>query len=203
MSNIIFNKKTIVCPICGKTAREIPIFNGFIFSCDSCDFRSIDPKCVDISYKDDLSAPLSNLYPNAFMMPYTHRLKGIITIPSMESFLQGLKIKDPQLQYLFMSTYSGMDAKKMSGVLDDWKKDQLLYFDGRAYQRYSEEYTDLISRAYDSLFNTNQMFREIILPRFKECYIIHSIGSDNEAETVLTESEFRYQINRLLARLDE
>ena len=96
-----------------------------------------------------------------------------------------------------------MDAKKMSGVLDDWKKDQLLYFDGRAYQRYSEEYTDLISRAYDSLFNTNQMFREIILPRFKGCYILHSIGADDESKTVLTEAEFRYQINRLIARLDE
>ena len=207
MSNILFNKKAIVCPICGKTAREIPIFNGFIFSCDSCDFKSIDPKCVDVSYKDELSAPLSNLYPNSFKMhcSYSNITLGraLVTYPSMETFLQSLKIKDPSLQYYFIKNYSAMDAKKMSAILDGWKKEQLLYFDGKAYARDSEDYLKLITTAYDALYNTNPVFREIILPRFKGYYIIHSIGADDKSETVLTETEFRYQINRLIARLDE
>ena len=156
MSNIIFNKKTIVCPVCGKTAREIPIFNGFTYSCDNCSFMSIDPKCVDVSYKDELSAPLSNLYPNSFKMhcSYSNITLGraLVTYPSMETFLQSLKIKDPSLQYYFIKNYSAMDAKKMSAILDGWKKEQLLYFDGKAYARDSEDYLKLITTAYDALY---------------------------------------------------
>lgn len=207
MSNIIFSKKTIICPVCGKTAREIPLFSSFTYSCDNCSFMSIDPKCVDVSYKDELSAPLSNLYPNSFMMycSYDNITLGqeLVTYPSMETFLQSLKIKDPSLQYYFVKNYSSMDAKKMSAILDSWKNEQLLYFDGKTYARDSEDYQKLITTAYDALYDTNPVFRKVILPRFKGCYIIHSIGADDKSKTVLTEAEFRYQINRLIARLDE
>jgi len=121
----------------------------------------------------------------------------------METFLQSLKIKDPTLQYEFVKNYSGMAAKKMSAVLDGWKEDQLLYFDTKVYKRESDEYTELITRAYDALYDTNRIFREAILPRFKGYHIIHSIGSDSKSETVLTEAEFRFQINRLISRLEE
>ena len=196
-------KPTIICPVCGKTAEKVNPIPNTIYRCDYCGFISTAENCVDVSFKDNFSAPLSNLYPHEFELAYTSdTFREVITIPSMESFLQGLKIKDPYLQLLFMTKYSGMTAKKMGLILNDWQKDQMLYFGGQPYERESSEYTELISQAYDALFKYNQIFRCIVLPRFKSCHIIHSIGEDMKSKTVLTEAEFRYQINRLIAKLD-
>lgn len=195
-------KEFIICPVCGKKAPKARPLPTLIYRCNSCDFISTDENCVDISFGDMLSSPLSNLYPHSFEMPYNHpNFRSILTIPSMESFLQGLKIKDPYLQHIFMTQYSSMTAKKMGMVLDGWKKDQILYFAGEAYKRESAEYTELITYAYDALYKSNPIFREIVLPRFKRYDIIHSIGDDRPSETVLTEAEFRFQINRLISKL--
>ncbi|MBR6689206.1 MAG: hypothetical protein IKL68_04245 [Clostridia bacterium] len=152
-----------------------------------------------------MSAPLSNLYPHKFVLygfyPTSNISEEQITIPSMESFLQGLKIKDATLQNIFMTRYSAMDACKMSATLNDWKETQTLWFNGEPYNRYSDEYTDLITKAYDALFETNVIFREIVLPKFKGKILIHTIGKDSESDTVLTEAEFRHQLNRLMKRL--
>lgn len=197
-------KASIICPVCGKVAKKAPL-PELIYRCDVCGFLSTDESCVDISYKDNFSSPLSNLYPHRFFLVGFYTNPNIperdISCPSMESFLQGLKIKDPYLQHLFMRKYSGMDAKRMGMVLDGWKQEQLLYFNGKAYHRESPEYTSLITSAYDALYETNPVFRELVLPRFKGCRIIHSIGSDSKSETVLTEAEFRFQINRLISKL--
>lgn len=198
-------KSSIICPICGNIALKSNHISDVIYHCNECGFISTDKRCVDISYKDDLSAPLSNLYPNSFNMlcEYNGLTLGraFVSYPSMETFLQSLKIKDPHIQYNFVKSYSGIDAKKMSGVLDKWKDDHTLYFDEKSYDRYSPEYQTLITRAFDALYNTNDIFRKLVLPRFKGCYIIHSLGLDDPSETVLTEAEFRYQINRLLSKL--
>ena len=196
-------KTSIICPVCGKKAQKISPLPDIIYRCDDCGFISTQENCVDVSYKDNFSSPLSNLYPHSFTLCYNHPCyRDVITCPSMESFLQGLKIKDPYLQYVFMTKYSGMMAKKMGMVLDSWKKEQLLYFEGKAYERESAEYIELITYAYDSLYKSNPIFREVVLPRFKDYHIIHSIGCDNKSETVLTEMEFRYQLNRLISKLD-
>jgi len=202
-------KDYIICPICGKRAPRVSPFPTVIYRCDECDFISTDSSCVDVSYKDMFSAPLSNLYPHHFHIAYpAPACRGydpytIIHIHSMESFLQSLKIKDIDLQINFMTNYVGMDAKKMGMVLDGWKENQLLYFAGRKYERESQEYTDLITRAYDALFKTNHIFREIVLPKFKGYNIIHTIESDSRCDTVLTEAEFRYQISRLISKLED
>jgi len=200
-------KPTIICPVCGYKAVKILFPPNTTYKCDNCGFLSCDENCVDISYKDDISSPLSNLYPHKFSLYGMYPNRSLsweeITCTSMESFLQSLKIKDPTLQYYFMKNYIGMDAKKMSSVLDGWKKNQILYFAGKAYERESDEYTELITLAYDALYETNPVFSEIILPRFKGYNIIHSIGNDNKSETVLTEYEFRYQLNRLISKLDK
>ena len=198
-------KKSIICPVCGNPARKLPIHVNPLYRCDTCDFLSNSENCVDISYKDAVSSPLSNLYPHKFSLhslyplAYVDELK--IIAPSMESFLQGIKIKDVELQRNFIRNYSGLDACRMSAVLDGWKETQTLYYNGVAYKRDSEDYDWLITSAYDALFETNDIFREIVLPRFKGKYLIHTLGKDNKAETVLTEAEFRYQLNRLMARL--
>ena len=198
-------KNSIICPICGKSARRLPIHVNPLYRCDECGFISNAENCVDISYKDHVSAPLSNLYPHKFIIygfyPSSNISEEQITIPSMESFLQGLKIQDKNLQNIFMTSYSGMDACKMSATLNSWKETGTLWFNGVAFNRYSDEYTDLITRAYDALFETNHIFREIVLPKYKDKILIHTIGKDDRSDTVLTEAEFRYQLNRLIGRL--
>ena len=198
-------KNTIICPICGKQAKRLPIHVNPLYRCDECGFLSNNANVVNISYKDNVSAPLSNLYPHEFKLygfyDTSELSEKAITCPSMESFLQCLKIQDRDLQNIFMRNYSGMEACKMSATLDGWKKNQTLWFNGKPYRRYSEEYTDLITRAYDALFETNDIFREIVLPKFKSKILIHTIGKDDRSDTVLTEAEFRYQLNRLMKRL--
>ena len=198
-------KDSIICPICGKIAKRLPINVNPIYKCDKCDFLSSNENVIDISYKDHTSAPLSNLYPHKFMLygfySSTFISKEQITIPSMESFLQGIKIMNPNLQNVFMTNYSGMDACKMSATLNGWKETQTLWFNGVPYDRHNDEYTELITRAYDALFETNPIFREIVLPKYKDKILIHTIGKDNRFDTVLTEAEFRYQLNRLIKRL--
>lgn len=198
-------KTSIICPVCGKQANLLWQLPDVIYRCNECGFISTSPKCVDVQYGDSFSAPLSNLYPHEFDLSCLypdHYIGSFIPCPSMESFLQGLKIRDSYLQDIFMRKYSGMTAKKMGAVLDGWKNDQILYFRGKPYERESAEYTELITKAYDSLFRTSPVFREIVLPRFKGYHIIHSIGCDKKSETVLTEMEFRYQLNRLISKLD-
>lgn len=198
-------KNSIICPVCGKTARRLHVHVNPLYRCSDCDFLSNDENVVNISSKDPVSAPLSNLFPHKFILygfyPSSNISEEQITIPSMESFLQGLKIKDADLQNIFMTSYSGMNACRMSATLDGWKETGTLWFNGVPYDRYSDEYTDLITRAYDALFETNRVFREIVLPKFKDKILIHTIGKDNRSDTVLTEEEFRYQLNRLIKRL--
>ena len=198
-------KDFIVCPVCGNVARRLHVHVIPLYRCHECNFISNAENCVNISFKDPVSAPLSNLYPHKFMLygfyPSSNISEEQITIPSMESFLQGLKIKDANLQNIFMTSYSGMNACKMSATLNDWKETGTLWFNGVPYDRYSDEYADLITRAYDALFETNPVFREIVLPKFKDKILIHTIGKDDRSDTVLTEEEFRYQLNRLMKRL--
>ncbi len=198
-------KNTIICPICGKQAKRLPIHVNPLYRCDECGFLSNNENVVNISYGDPRSASLSNLYPHKFILYGFYPTSNIsvehITIPSMEAFLQGIKIKDPDLQNIFMTSSSGMAAYKMSTILNDWKDSQTLWFNGVPYNRYSDEYTELITKAYDALFETNDIFREIVLPKFKGKILIHTTGKDSESDTVLTEAEFRYQLNRLMRRL--
>ena len=92
-------------------------------------------------------------------------------------------------------------AYKARLTLPDWRVKQELYFNGKSYDRHSQEYQDLITRAYDCLFESNDIFREIVLPRFKDCTLIHSIGETNSNETILTASEYLYQLRRLMDKL--
>ncbi len=205
-----FPKEKIVCPLCGDTAPYTPFPGGGVYKCNRCPFTSLNPDCVDISYKDMVSSPLSNLYPHKFIIPdsYTRRdlpekyLRGFpVKCTSMEAFLQSLKIEDPTLQHIFCENYSGYAAVRMSASLSDWKKEGMLFWNGHVYPRDTEDYDELISFAYDMLFESNMIFREVVLPKFKDKVLIHSIGKDYKCDTVLTEYEYRYQLKRLIEKL--
>lgn len=192
------SKQKIICPRCNDIAGKSNYYDYYL--CHNCNWTSND-NCVDIAYKDALSAPLSNLFPHEFDFYLENSMKDMVYCLSMESFLQSLKIPDRNLQQSFCENYSGYMAYKMRLTLPDWREKQILYWHGREYERSSEEYTELITMAYDRLFYGNDIFREIVLPKFKGKYLIHSMGNEDTTKTVLTESEYRFQLNRLMDKI--
>lgn len=191
------SRRSINCPKCGSPFTEKGVL---YYHCKDCGWDSGKDNCVDICYSDSLTAPLSNLFPHCFAFS-TDESQKIVYCASMESFLQSLKIENPELQIQFAEEYTGYMAYKARLALPDWRIKQELYFNGKSYDRHSQEYQDLITRAYDCLFESNDIFREIVLPRFKDYTLIHSIGETNSNETILTASEYLYQLRRLMDKL--
>lgn len=150
-------------------------------------------KILNIKYKgDDLEKRLSNLYPYKFTM-------DDIEFESMEGFLQSLRTPDLKIKkYIWDKT--GFIAWGLGQNLD-WETEQTLYWISKPIDRHSKEYKDLISKAYDSLFE-NEEFKNAL----KESIpykLDHSIGSTNKNKTLLTKKEFLEQLNRLRNKLTE
>lgn len=193
------SKMFVICPICGA---QVEMFQHSHYICNKCYWNSLE-NTVDISYSDPLSAPLSNLFPHKFTIYDHFHPERNITCLSIESFIQSLRVEEPELQKQICENYSGYMAWKLRLSLRDWRSDGLIYWRGITMKRNSKEYTSLITMAYDSLFDRNIVFRELVLPTFKDKILIHSIGCDNPEETLLTEMEYRYQLNRLIERLEK
>lgn len=195
-------KEKIICPACGKLAKLH--LNEYL--CKYCNWSSSDSNTIDISYKSEISSTLSNLYPHKFTMPSRFTSEyisedSLITCLSMESFLQSLKIPNAKAQKFFCENYSGIVAWKAKLTLPDWRKDQILYWQGKKIQRQSEDYNTLLNCAYNKLFKENIFFKEVVLPHFKNYYLIHSTGCDDPKETVLTEQEYIGQLKRLMSKI--
>lgn len=192
-------KPFIICPVCGNLAG----INQTHYFCHKCNWDSLK-STVDISYDDPTSSVLSNLFPHNFLF-YTSCKSGVFDDThclSMESFLQSLRVKEPSFQKYICEHYTGPMVQKLKVCLRDWREDGYLYWNGIAIKRDSATYQEFITTAYDCLFEGNPVFREYVLPHFKGMYLIHSIGKDSPSQTLLTESEFRYQLNRLMKRLN-
>ena len=186
-------KAKLICPSCGKIAFYDIEKEGYY--CESCRWDSTSPltPTADISYKSYETGALSNLFPHKF------EIDGV-KCASMESFIQSLREENPDVQAKICSDCAGVHAYKLRVCLNDWRTYGVVYWRGKKIKRNSEEYTALITRAYDALFEQNIIFRRV-LGYFKSFYLIHSIGNDNDKETLLTEEEYRYQLNRLKKRI--
>lgn len=77
----------------------------------------------------------------------------------------------------------------------DWKTDQTLYWQGKPILRDSEEFDVLVTRAFDKRFE-NPHFRWALFLTLGRP-LRHSIGKRDKSETVLTEQEFLWQLERL------
>ncbi len=136
-------------------------------------------KAVDIWSKSDYPADvLSNLCSNGF------RLDGMVC-GSMEGFLQSLKQKDKDKQRQICSM-KGKNAKKMTSA--GWQTDQIVWWKGVAIDRQSEEYGQLVRRAYQAMFEQNERFRTALMSTRGQ-KLFHSRGESNPFKTILTESE--------------
>ena len=121
---------------------------------------------------------LSNLCSNGF------RLDGLIC-GSMEGFLQSLKRKELDKQRQICSMKGG-NARKMS--VTSWQTDQIVWWKGQAIDRQSEEYQQLIRRAYQAMFEQNERFRTALM-QTRGMNLAHSSGEVNPYKTILTPAE--------------
>ena len=149
-------------------------------------------KVLDISYRDNESAPLSNLFPHKF------QIDGVNCI-SMESFIQSLRVSDEIVQKKICEGYTGYTAYKMRLSLPDWRKEGYVYWRGKKILRESLEYHRLLTKAYDKLFE-NEVFR-YCLNMHKDDILIHSIGCKDVKETLLTPDEYIDQLEILRRKL--
>ncbi len=137
-------------------------------------------KAIDIWSKSAYPADvLSNLHSNGF------QFDGI-ECGSMEGFLQSLKYKDPNQQVLICRML-GKEAKKMS--TSEWQTNQIVWWRGNAISRQSEEFKELIGRAYQTMFEQNRIFRSALMST-RGLTLYHCRGERNPYKTILTEKEF-------------
>ena len=135
---------------------------------------------------------LSNFAPNTFVFD------GVFCA-SMEGLLQSFKFEDVHEQRAVCKLV-GIGAKnKGSERTDVWTSVQTLWWKGKSYARESEEYQELLHRAYDALAR-NTAFCEALLATGNE-ELLHTVGSPHPTETVLTDYEFCAQLHRVRDRI--
>jgi len=129
-----------------------------------------------------------NGYPESALSnfaPHPFEIDGV-QCNSMEGFLQSLKFESIDMQK-YVCTLVGKTAK-FKGKKKKWYRTQTLYWQGKAIKRDSDEYQNLLNKAYNAL-NKNEGFRKALLAT-NNANLTHSIGRSNTNETVLTSSEF-------------
>lgn len=124
---------------------------------------------------------LSNLAKKEFV------LDGI-ACSSIEGFLQSLKIRDIDEQTKICALFGG-SAKKAASKNTEWMNTQKLYWLGKEYDRDSEEYQELIYRAFSECYRQNNVFRSA-LDSTKGITLTHSNGKNDKTKTILTADEF-------------
>ena len=136
---------------------------------------------------------LSNFSPNKFIFDG-------VECNSIEGVLQAFKFEG-EISQRQSCLLVGFSAKKNGSKRNKyWTSKQTLWWNGKGYPRKSKEYQELITRLYDTVFEQCQSFRDA-LKATGNAVLKHSIGRNNESETVLTEREFIRQLNRLREKL--
>ena len=141
-----------------------------------------ESKTIDIHSKGKFpSNVLSNFHESSFI------LDGV-QIKSMEGFLQSLKTSDINLQNKICQL-TGKYAKQAGEDLATNFDHKNIYWQGKLIDRYSNDYQNLLKRAYNAKFEQDPLFREALAKTIGKT-LIHSIGKSAKEETILTEKEF-------------
>lgn len=136
------------------------------------------------------SSALSNFAPHSFV------IDGV-ECASMEGFLQSLKFSNSDMQTEVCKLVG--KAAKFKGKKKKWYRTQTLYWQGREFARDSDEYQQLLDRAFEALA-TNEGFQRALLAT-GDATLTHSIGKRKITETVLTTQEFVSRLRILRDRL--
>lgn len=154
-------------------------------------------RVIDISYKhgEGLARTLSNLMPRPFVLDGVH-------CGSMEGFLQSLKLTATDQAGLRdrIAALHGFTAFKLGQEFNGWKAHQLLRWDDVVFERSSGQYQFLLDRAYDAqLIYSEELERDLLA---SVGYALrHTRGKHDSRDTVLTESEYVRQLERLRWRV--
>ncbi len=117
----------------------------------------------------------------------------------MEGFLQSLKVNSVGIS-AHLRALKGREAwREGQQFTKAWQETQTLYWQGQPYHRQSKGYHELIKRAYDALA-TNEEFRMNLI-KTGDGNLVHSIGHNDSTLTVLTQSEFLYNLYRVRSDL--
>lgn len=135
-------------------------------------------------------AALSNFAPHPFV------IDGV-ECNSMEGFLQSLKFSNPEMQKEVCRLVG--KAAKFKGKKKKWWRTQTLYWQGTEIPRDSQEYQDLLDKAFDALAQ-NSGFRAALLATGSSV-LTHSIGKTKITETVLTRQEFCSRLTKIRERI--
>ena len=136
------------------------------------------------------SATLSNFAPHPFI------IDGV-ECNSMEGFLQSLKFSNPEMQKEVCKLVG--KAAKFKGKKKKWWRTQTLWWQGVEIPRDSQEYQDLLDRAFNALAQ-NSGFRAALLATGNSV-LTHSIGKTKITETVLTRQEFCSRLTKIREKL--
>lgn len=144
--------------------------------------KSLEENSIDIGYGEPWPANvLSNMWPHSFVFDG-------IRYSCMESFLQSLKFSDSSEAHR-IRTLPNFEARREGQKGNGWKKHQTLYWNGVELDRHSSSYMDVVSCAFDHLYDQNLMFR-LGLKLTKDSILDHSIGVNDPSNTILTRQEF-------------
>jgi predicted NAD-dependent protein-ADP-ribosyltransferase YbiA (DUF1768 family) len=138
------------------------------------------------------ASALSNFAPHPFV------IDGV-ECNSMEGFLQSLKFSNPDMQKEVCKMV-GKQAK-FKGKKKKWWQTQTLHWQGQEFKRDSQEYQDLLDRAYTELAK-NEGFKKALLAT-GNATLTHSIGKNKIGETVLTTSEFCSRLIKIRNQLQK
>lgn len=146
-------------------------------------------KVLDLHYRSEnpLAKSLSNLY------PYTFNMDGYM-IKSMEGFLQSLKTDNTD-EKIKMWGMHGVSCWKYGQQFNNWKDNQILYWDNYLIYRHSEEYDLLIQRAYDNLLENDEFYDN--LKKSIGYKLSHSMGKTDKSDSLLTKYEYIDNMNRI------
>lgn len=135
---------------------------------------------------------LSNFAPHKFTIDN-------VECNSMEGFLQSLKFKNPDMQKEVCKLVG--KTAKFKGKKKKWWRDQTLYWQGKSIKRDSDEYQDLLDRAFSEM-SKNEGFKKALLAT-GSATLTHSIGKTDLHKTVLTQSEFCRRLTSIREQLKE
>lgn len=136
------------------------------------------------------AAALSNFAPHPFV------IDGV-ACASMEGFLQSLKFKEPEMQKEVCKLVG--KAAKFKGKKKKWWREQTLHWQGQKLKRDSQEYQDLLDKAFLAL-SKNTSFQKALLAT-GDAILTHSIGKNKQSETVLTKQEFCSRLMKIRKEL--
>ena len=116
---------------------------------------------------------------------------------SMEGFLQSLKFKSKtkQKQVCLLSGAEAKNSTRHTFAQLRWRITHNLYWQGRKISRFSDEYQNLLDRAYEELSKNKEFLKA--LRGIEQSDLVHSIGKEDTRKTVLTKYELISRLTQI------